>query len=97
MMVCPEYLSCGAGTDTAGGGLACLSVADCFARVTGAVVVASDDGADSLFNTAGIVGATISVGAGIVGACGRAALAAGNSSCSASSGMGCAAMQHSLR
>ena len=79
MMVCPEHLSCRAGTGTTGDGLACLGVADSFARVAGAVVASSDEGADSLSNTEGVAGVTVSGGAGAVGACGTAVLGAGNS------------------
>ena len=55
-----------------------LGVADCLARVTGAVVAPSDEGADGLSDTAGVVGVTVSVGSGAVGAHGTAVLGAGN-------------------
>ena len=97
MMVCPEYLSCRAGTDTAGAGLACLGMADCFAGVTRAVVAASDKGADGLSDTVSVVGVTVGIGAGAVGVHGTAVLGDGNSSGSGSSGAGCATMQCSLR
>ena len=97
MMVCPEHLSSGAGTGTAGDGLACLCMADSFARVTGAVVAASNEGVDYLSDTAGIMGVMVSGGAGTVGACGTAVLGAGNSCGFGSSGVWCAAVWHSLR
>ena len=95
-MVHPECLSCRVGIDTAADGLACFGVADCFAGVTGAVVAASDKGADSLSDT-GVVGVMVGVGAGTVGACGTAVLGAVKSCGSGSSGVGCTAMWHSLR
>ena len=97
MMVHPECLSCRAGTGTAGDGLACLGVADSFAGVIGAVVDASDEGADGLSDTAGVVGVTVSGCAGAVGACGIAVLGAGNSCGSGSSGVGCTATWCCLR
>ena len=86
-MVHPEHLSCGAGTATAGDGLACLGVADCFAGVAGAVVAASDEGADGLSDTAGVMGVTVSGGAGAVDVCDTAVLEAGNSCGSGSLGV----------
>ena len=83
-MVHPEHLSCGASTDTAGDGLACLGVADSFAGVVGAVVAASDEGVDGLSNTAGATEVMVSVGAGTVGAHGTSVLGAGNSCASGS-------------
>ena len=87
-MVCPEHLSCRAGTGTAGDGLACLGMADSFAGVTGKVVAASDEGADGLSDTAGVMGVTAIVGTGTVGAHGTAVLGAGKSCGSGSSGVG---------
>ena len=97
MMACPEHLSCRAGTGTAGNSLACLGVADSFARVTRAVVATSKEGVDGLSITASVVGVMVGGGAGAVGACGTAVLGAGNSCGSGSSGVGCAAMWCFLR
>ena len=97
-MVHPEHQSCKAGTGTAGDGLACLGLVDSFARVTGAVVAASDQGCGWLVQYSRCHGSDGQWRCRHSGcACGTGVLGAGNLCGSGSSGAGCAAMWHSLR